>query len=453
MNANPSQRPRPVSASLLESLSTAAMRPSAIARILASEGPWPPRLERLAAAGVDLSVERARVLGSCLRRWGVVERRRQPAIPLAAWLEQAEAREAAAVPTLVERAGFDPERWALAPRQGGYVTDADGKRRRVAVVRREASPEPEAVAKLLASAMPAWVDKADEADEPRRGGAYCLCLADFQCGKAQEARGGTAELVLRVRSIIRQARAAVAAEKPAEVVIFELGDVCEGNANHTNSSQLASNDLSQAEQLEVCARLILEAIAALAPLVPRLTLVCVRSNHGEERRGGQAVGRGDFGILVGRTIAAALKLAGAEWAGHVRVVTQNALETGVGITVQGLPIAAFHGHYAKSEKNIPTWIAQQAGGVGERTAGECYRTARLVLYGHFHHFHAEQSRGRMIIGCPSLEAGSAWVERASGEYGRPGALALRVRAGRLLGIELLEPADGMGVDRADPRPC
>lgn len=451
MNTIPSQRPRPVSASLLESLSTAAMRPSAIARILASDGPWAPRLERLAAAGVALPVERARVLGSCLRRWGVVERRRQPAIPLAAWLEQAEAREAAAVPTLVERAGFDPGHWALAPRQGGYVTDADGRRRRVAVVRREASPEPEAVAKLLASAMPAWTDKADEAGGPRRGGAYCLCLADFQAGKAQEARGGTAELVIRVRSIIRQARAAVAAERPAEAVIFELGDICEGNANRTAQSQLAANDLSQAEQLEVCARLILEAIVALAPLVPKLTLACVRSNHGEERRSGQAVGRGDFGILVGRTIAAALKLAGAEWAGHVRVVTQNALETGVGITVQGLPIAAFHGHYAKSEKNLPAWIAQQAGGVGEHVAGACYRAARVVLHGHFHHLRIEQSRGRTIIGCPSLESGSAWVERASGEYGRPGALALRIRAGRLLGIELLEPTDGMGVDRADPR--
>lgn len=452
MSTNPSQKARPVSASLLESLSTGSMSPSAIARTLASEGPWPPRLERLAAAGVALSVERARVLGSCLRRWGVVERRRQPAIPLAAWLERAEAREAAAVPTLVERAGFDPEHWALAPRQGGYVTDADGKRRRIALIRHEASPEPEAAARLLASAMPAW---ADEADRPRplHGGAYCLCLADFQAGKAQEARGGTAELVVRVRSIIRQARAAVAVEKPAEAVIFELGDICEGNANHTSQSQLAANDLSQAEQLEVCARLILEAIAALAPLVPKLTLVCVRSNHGEERRGGQAVGRGDFGILVGRTIAAALKLAGAEWAGRVRVITQNALETGVGIVVQGLPIAAFHGHYAKSEKNIPTWIAQQAGGVGEHAAGACYREAQVVLHGHFHHLRIEQSRGRTIIGCPSLEAGSAWVERASGEYGQPGALALRVRARRLLGIELLKPSDGMGVDRADPRVC
>lgn len=433
----------PVSLKLLTSLATPTMSSPAIARILVDGSrSWDARLAQLAAGGIHLSRSRARVLGSRLRLGGVSV---EPghAVPLASWLAKNDS-----APTLVERAGFDPAHWALAPRQGGYVTDANGRRQRVAVVRQEASPEPEVVAKLLASAMPEY----PAVTPPRtEGGAYCLCLADFQTGKAQEARGGTAELVARVRSIIEQARAAVAVERPAEVFIFELGDICEGNASHTSQSQLASNDLSQAEQLEVCARLILEAIAVLAPLVPYLRLVCVRSNHGEERRSGQSVGRGDFGVLVGRTIAAALELAGAEWAGHVRVVTQNALETGILTHVQSLPIAAFHGHYAKSEKRLPEWIAQQAGGVGEHTAGECYREARVVLHGHFHHLRIEQSRGRTIIGCPSLEAGSAWVERAQGEYSEPGALALRVRSGRLLGIELLTPSDGMTVDRTDPR--
>lgn len=435
----------PVSLRLLTSLATPAIPPHLLARTL-SDGSraWAERLAQLEAGGIHLSRTRARVLGSRLRLGGVSVGRGH-AVPLEDWLVENAENDS----SLVKQAGFDESHWALAPRQSGYVTGADGHRRRVAVVRREASPEPEAVAKLLASAMPEY----PAVTPPRTGGgAYCLCLADFQCGKAQEARGGTAELVARVRSVIEQARKAVAAERPSEVFIFELGDICEGNANRTSQSQLAANDLSQAEQLEVCARLILEAIAALAPLVPHLRLVCVRSNHSEERRGGQTVGRGDFGILVGRTIAMALELAGAEWANCVRVTTQNALETGILTHVQGLPIAAFHGHYAKSEKNIPTWIAQQAGGVGEHAAGACYREARVVLHGHFHHLRIEQSRGRMIIGCPSLEAGSAWVERASGEYGQPGALALRVRAGRLLGIELLEPTDGMAVDRADPRP-
>lgn len=432
----------PVSLRLLTSLATPAIPPHLLARTL-TDGTraWAERLAQLDAGGIHLSRTRARVLGSRLRLGGVSV---EPghAVPLEGWLAENEP-----APTLVEQAGFDPRQWALAPRQSGYVTGSDGRRQRVALVRHEASPEPEAVAKLLASAMPEY----PAVTPPRtEGGAYCLCLADFQCGKAQEARGGTVELVARVRSIIEQARTAVAAEKPAEVFIFELGDVCEGNANHTASSQLASNDLSQAEQLEVCARLILEAIAALAPLAPYLRLVCVRSNHGEERRGGQTVGRGDFGVLVGRVIASALELAGGEWTGHVRVVAQNALETGVLTHVQGLPIAAFHGHYAKSEKNLPAWIAQQAGGL-DGGAGACYKKAAVVLHGHFHHLRIEQSRGRTIIGCPSLEAGSAWVERACGEYSEPGALAFRVRAGRLGPIEQLTPTAGMAVDRADPR--
>lgn len=433
----------PVSLRLLTSLATPATPPLLLARTL-SDGTrsWDARLAQLAAGGIHLSRTRARVLGSRLRLGGVSVGRGH-AVPLEDWLAENDSDS-----SLVEQAGFDEAHWALAPRQSGYVTGSDGRRRRIALIRHDASPEPEAVAKLLASAMPEY----PAVTPPRTGGgAYCLCLADFQTGKAQEARGGTAELVARVRSIIEQARKAVAVERPAEVFIFELGDICEGNANHTSQSQLAANDISQAEQLEVCARLILEAIAALAPLVPHLRLVCVRSNHGEERRGGQTVGRGDFGILVGRTIAMALELAGAEWANCVRVTTQNALETGILTHVEGLPIAAFHGHYAKSEKNIPTWIAQQAGGVGERTAGECYRAARVVLHGHFHHLRIEQSRGRTIIGCPSLESGSAWVERASGEYSAPGAVAFRVHAGRLGSIELLTPTAGMAVVRADPR--
>lgn len=432
----------PCSIKTLKTLASPSMPAPALARVLAdTTRSWAARLAQLEAAGVHISYSRARVLGSRLRTAGVaVERGR--VVPLEQWF----ADNVDAMSTLVEQAGFDPAHWALAPRQGGYVTDDAGRRRRVAVVRHDRSPEPEVVAKLLASAMPGHL----AAVPPRtEGGAYCLCLADFQTGKAQESRGGTAELVKRVRSIIAQARKAVELERPDEVFIFELGDVCENNANHTSQSQLASNDMSLAEQLQVCARLIMEAVAALAPLVPKLTLVCVRSNHGEERRSGQTVGRGDFGIMCAKVIASALELAGAEWAERVTVITQNALETGVLVHVQGMPVAAFHGHYAKSEAKLPAWIAEQAGGLGDG-AGACYRTAKVVLHGHFHHLCIEQSRGRLIIGCPSLEAGSAWVERANGEYGEPGALVFRVRAGRMGAIEVLTPTAGMEQDRLDP---
>lgn len=139
----------PVSLRLLTSLATPAIPPHLLARILVDGSrAWSERLAQLDAGGIHLSRTRARVLGSRLRLGGVSV---EPghAVPLASWLVENDS-----TPTLVERAGFDPAHWTLAPRQGGYVTGADGRRRRIALIRHEASPEPEAVAKLLASAMP-----------------------------------------------------------------------------------------------------------------------------------------------------------------------------------------------------------------------------------------------------------------------------------------------------------
>lgn len=445
----------PIAYEKLKTLTPEGSTPESTARLLAyGSEPYAQRRARLNAIGwTDAAL---RNIAARLRTAGV--RMPDGTVETAAAFIAAEGTPASAPKTavnapetaVIQQAGFPPTLWEMASRQAGYVTGEDGKRRRIALVRKPQAPDTDAISRLLASAMPEyrpmWPTES-------RTGAYCLCLADFQTGKAMEARGGTPALVSRVRDIIRQAVEAVAQERPEEAVIFELGDICEGNANHTSGSQLASNDLSQAEQLEVCARLLLEAVAALAPLVPRLRLVCVRSNHGEERRGGQTVGRGDFGIMTARIIAAALELAGPEWASRVTVHTQDALRTGIAVTVQGVKVAAFHGHYAKSEKNVASWVAQQAGGYGEDTAGECYRGAAVVLHGHFHHMYMMQTRGRLIVGCPSLEAGSAWVERAQGEYSEPGALALRLRSGRVRGVEMLTPAAGMAVDRKDPSTC
>lgn len=143
--------PRPVSLASLRGLSTPAITTVELVRQLVSnDEPWSARLAHLAELGVDLSPARARELSSRLHRFGISVSRGH-VTPLSEWLATR-----AASPTLVEQTGFDPEHWALAPRQSGYVTDADGKRRRVGLMAREASPEPQAVARLLASAMPAW---------------------------------------------------------------------------------------------------------------------------------------------------------------------------------------------------------------------------------------------------------------------------------------------------------
>ena len=104
----------PVSLRLLTSLATPAIPPHLLARTL-SDGTrsWDARLAQLEAGGIHLSRTRARVLGSRLRLGGVGVGRGH-AVPLEAWLAETDS-----APTLVERAGFDPAHWALAPRQGG----------------------------------------------------------------------------------------------------------------------------------------------------------------------------------------------------------------------------------------------------------------------------------------------------------------------------------------------
>lgn len=444
-NPYSSKRPAPrmVLASTLERLSDDPRRLATI--LLDSTRSWDSRLDELHADGIPLDKGRARNIASCMRRFGV--RTGSGVVQDADSYANGEEPKPMRQPetNLVDASGWDSDRWSLAGWQTGYVTMPDGRRQRVALVAHEPDVDARVVAGLLASPIPRFDPPADTDGSPRSV-FYGLCLADLQAGKAMEPRDGTDQLVRRVRSVIRQAVAEVTRLRPAEIVIFELGDICEGNANGTSQSQLATNDMAQAEQLQVCARLMLEAVIALAPHAPRLRVVSVRSNHGEERRNGQSVGRGDFGIMVARILGEAVSLIPGPLAERVTVVTQNALETGVAVTVGGLKIAAFHGHYAKNENRIPSWVAQQAGG----TQPTAFTDARLVLHGHFHHLRIETSRGRTIIGCPSLENGSMWVERTSGEYSAPGALSFTIVQGRLDTVRPLTPTEGMDVDRRDP---
>lgn len=301
----PSHRPVPrmVLASTLEKLSDNPRYLAAV--LLDSSRPWNDRLDELHDAGIPVSKTRARNLASCMRRFGV--RTSGGIVQNAnAYANGEEPKSALQSDTdLVDAAGWNPDRWSLAGRQSGYMTMPDGHRQRVALVAHEPDVDMRAIAELLVSPIPRFEPSVSV---EARTGSYCLCLADLQTGKATEARGGTSQLVARVRSIIRQAVAQAERLRPEEIVVFELGDICEGNANSTSQSQLAANDIAQAEQLQVCARLLLEAIIALAPFAPRLKVVSVRSNHGEERKNGQSIGRGDFGIMTARIIGEAISM-------------------------------------------------------------------------------------------------------------------------------------------------
>ena len=431
----PSHRPVPrmVLASTLEKLSDNPRYLAAV--LLDSSRPWNDRLDELHDAGIPVSRTRARNLASCMRRFGV--RTSGGIVQNAnAYANGEEPKSALQSDTdLVDAAGWNPDRWSLA----GWIYD---HARRTSSARRAGRAR--ARCRYARNRRTARLPHSPIRTIRQRRGAHRLLLP-VPCRSADRQGDGSTRRHKPAGGSGTQHHTAERL-RPEEIVVFELGDICEGNANSTSQSQLAANDIAQAEQMQVCARLLLEAIIALAPFAPRLKVVSVRSNHGEERKNGQSIGRGDFGIMTARIIGEAISMIPGPLSERVEIVTQNALETGVQVTVSGLKIAAFHGHYAKNENKIPLWVAQQAGG----TQPTAFTDARLVLHGHFHHLRIEASRGRTIIGCPSLENGSMWVERTSGEYSEPGALSLSISNGRLDAIRLLTPAEGMDVDRRDP---
>ena len=272
-------------------------------------------------------------------------------------------------------------------------------------------------------------------DTPCEGLPLIVCLADMQTGKAGEAHGGTMELVERCENILGQLKALCERERPREIVVADLGDICEGTNNHTSTSQASTNDLPQSEQLRVAGRILMEYVTTLAPLCAHLTLAGVRSNHGEERlANGQANGVGDWGVALIKTIGDAIELLDGGFRERVTVLTEQPLAHGLALEVEGAHIAMLHGHYAKKVTKLGDWVAQQAGGIRDTI----YRDAMTVIHGHFHHLTVQESRGRVIYGCPALECGSDWLTRSNGEYSNPGVLTLRVKDGRTCGLRIFE---------------
>ena len=108
-------------------------------------------------------------------------------------------------------------------------------------------------------------------------------------------------------------------------------------------------------------------------------------------------------------------------------------EVGVAHEVEGCTIVWVHGHLAGSADKMAQWLANQAA-----NPGTIYARCAALFFGHFHRFSMLSSRGRDILGCPTLDSGSSWFTNRTGEWSRPGILTTRVRNGRVSGIRIFE---------------
>lgn len=250
-------------------------------------------------------------------------------------------------------------------------------------------------------------------------------LADWQAGKRD---GDSIEgLIGRVHeledAIVRRHEELKAMGRRIEnVYLAGLGDLLEG-CDGFYATQTFGVRLHRREQTNIVRRLLYRLIELLARLFPRVIVIGVPGNHGENRKDGKAfTSPGDNDDLA--VFDQLYDVCSVNPAfDHVTFVIPRE-EMSVTLDIRGTVVNFSHGHqmarggnpYAKAEE----WIKGQA--FGKKAAGD----ADVYVTGHYHHFAAFEQGARTWLQCPALEDRSNWFENYAGPTTKSGTLTFTI---------------------------
>ena len=262
--------------------------------------------------------------------------------------------------------------------------------------------------------------------------ALVILWSDLQIGKV-DVRGGTPALLERVELAKARLMAMVKREKPKHVVFVDVGDTVENFDNAGREQQLQSNDLSVMDQVDLATTLAWQTIRELAAKVLTLTYLSVGSNHCQWRANGKPVGKAtdDWGVFIGRQLA---RLAQETGHTNIRFLEPQPHDESLALDVFGdgyhiLGVA--HGHQVSRPDRIPTWWRQMAFGA------QPVSDATVLVTGHFHHLRVtemgsvmrgEKPASRFWIQAPTMDNGSSWFRKFSGEDSVPGLAVFMLEA-------------------------
>jgi hypothetical protein len=251
------------------------------------------------------------------------------------------------------------------------------------------------------------------------GKALIVLWSDLQVGKVDH-RGGIEQMLARVAETQTKLIKLVKQTKPERIIFCDVGDTIENFGNVADLHQLATNDLSLMQQVDLATSLAWESLKQLVKYAP-VTYLSVGSNHCQFRVNKQKVGSAtdDWGIHIGRTLARLSKEVGLDITFHEPAKHDESLAYDVfsnGFHVLGM----VHGHQANRPEGIPDWWRKQSFGKQSVTA------ATVLVSGHFHHLRVQElgstSRGtsRFWVQAATLDNGSNWWRLNSGEDSQPG---------------------------------
>lgn len=262
--------------------------------------------------------------------------------------------------------------------------------------------------------------------EPR---ALVVLWSDLQVGKV-DYRGNSESLIERVALMQARLLELVKKEKPSKVIFADTGDVIENFGNAADLQQLATNDLSLMEQVDLATTFAWQTLRMLAERVEDVTYASVGSNHCQFRVNKQVIGKAsdDWGIFIGRQLARLSQEAGL----NIKFLEPQPHDESLAIDVFGDGfhiLGLIHGHQAKRPDNVATYWRGQA--FGRQPISE----ATVLCHGHWHHLRVTElgstPRGtsRFLIMASTLDNGSGWWKKITGEDSVPGLVTFFLEQG------------------------
>lgn len=279
---------------------------------------------------------------------------------------------------------------------------------------------------LFASIERASATRKEKTDEglPKNRSLFVI-WADPQTGKC-DVYGGTPELITRVMEKRIKLDAYIDRHKASSAFFLNAGDAVENIEN--TGSQIATNDLSLVDQIDVEATLEQSIIEVLAARHDEVTVAVVPSNHCQMRKGKSLIGKpgDDWGIFIARQLERAFGM-NKELYGHIKFVyPENPWIEHLVVDAGGTKVGLVHGHQKMKPDAIPAWWAGQL-------HGGMLSEAEILVTGHFHHFiaratgrHIATGRQKYHLQAPALDNGSAWYQNVSGESSEPGLMVFMV---------------------------
>ena len=279
---------------------------------------------------------------------------------------------------------------------------------------------------LLAEAKKSWKPTPLKKPEPK---ALVVLWSDLQVGKV-DYRGDSQSLIERVGLMQQRLMDQIKREKPSKVIFADMGDTVENFSNAASMQQLQSNDLSIMEQVDLATTFAWQTLKLIVKLVPEVTYASIGSNHCQWRVNGQTVGKAtdDWGVYIGRQLA---RLAG-ELELPIKFLEPQPHDESLALDVFGDNfhiLGLVHGHQVQRPEGIGDWWKKQA--FGRQPVSE----ATILCHGHFHHLRVTEmgsttnGGSRFVIMASTLDNGSGWYKKRSGEDSVPGLVTFVLEQG------------------------